>query len=151
MSNRRTSAPCWLSLCLLIGCSAAPSSSGDPAPIGGTTTARAQTGVKPSGGGPSGRGFQSLPAGQIRMAIVVRPGDALVEVDDRPAQRRDGAIDLAGAEGKTVRVRVSLGKKERVWDVTLHEKAPPPDPLDLNERAPPPVVVARPVPLRVPD
>jgi hypothetical protein len=84
-----------------------------------------------------------LGADERRVALLVVPGDALVEVDGRPAYRRGGAIDLTGKVGDVRRVRVWKGAKttgEKA--VTIQEGRPSPAIIDLNE-APPPKPVGK--------
>jgi eukaryotic-like serine/threonine-protein kinase len=84
-----------------------------------------------------------LGPGERRVALIVVPGDALVEVDGQPAYRRDGVIDLTGKVGDVRRVRVWKGAKSTEEKaVTIHETQPSPALVDLNE-APPPKPAAK--------
>ena len=79
-----------------------------------------------------------LGADERRVALLVVPGDALVEVDGQPAYRRGGAIDLIGKVGDVRRVRVWKGAKTTEEKaVTIQEGRLSPAIIDLNEAPPP--------------
>ena len=85
---------------------------------------------------PQGK-LKGLASDEQRVAIFVLPGDASVEVDGKPVQRRDGVIELVGKVGDQHRLRVFKGKKsteEKV--VTLQEGRAVPSRVDLDEPAP---------------
>lgn len=73
--------------------------------------------------GPSGR----------RVKIIVRPGDASVEVDGFNARRRDGVIELTGRVGDVRRLRVTKGSQQIEKDVRIQDKEASPASLDLAE------------------
>jgi len=54
-----------------------------------------------------------------RVKVVVKPGDADVEIDGNPVQRQEGAIELLGRKGDVVRMRVSKGGKFMEVEVKL--------------------------------
>lgn len=72
-----------------------------------------------------------------RVALVVLPGDASVEVDGQPVRRRNGVIDLVGKLGDTHRVRVFKGSKTTAEkSVMIQESGAIPARLDLRESLP---------------
>ena len=94
---------------------------------------------------PVAPGRRAVPQGKLkglgpdeqRVAVFVLPGDASVEVDGKPVQRRDGVIELVGKVGDQHRLRVFKGTKsteEKV--VTLQEGRAVPSRVDLDEPAP---------------
>lgn len=81
--------------------------------------------------------MRTLGPGERRVALVVVPGDASVEVDGQPAWRRDGVIELVGKEGDEHRVRVFKGAKStEEKTVRIEEGGASPAVVDLD--APPP-------------
>lgn len=54
---------------------------------------------------------ETPPVERRRVAVLVLPGDALVEVDGQPARRRDGVIELVGKVGDMHRLRAFKGTK----------------------------------------
>ncbi|WP_437568373.1 hypothetical protein [Sorangium sp. So ce542] len=88
--------------------------------------------------------LRALGPDERRVAIVVLPGDASVEVDGQPARRRDGLIELVGKVGEQHRVRAFKGAKSTgEKTVTIEESGASPALLDLYE--PPPPGAAKPV------
>ncbi|WP_437552554.1 hypothetical protein WME97_14775 [Sorangium sp. So ce367] len=82
-------------------------------------------------------GMAVLGQDERRVPLLVVPGDALVEVDNQPAYRRDGTIDLTGKVGEVRIVRVWKGAKAAlVKEVTIQEVQPSPRLVDLNEALP---------------
>ena len=89
-------------------------------------------------------GRRAVPQGKLkglgpdeqRVAIFVLPGDASVEVDGKPVQRRDGVIELVGKVGDQHRLRVFKGTKTEEKVVTLQEGRAVPSRVDLDEPAP---------------
>jgi hypothetical protein len=74
-----------------------------------------------------------LRGGDVRVPLVVLPGDAAVEVDRQLVARRDGLIDLVGAAGSTHHVVAYRGAVRRGVDVTLKANAQGVIKIDLNE------------------
>lgn len=65
---------------------------------------------------------------EVRVALLVIPGDAAVEVDKVPVRRRDGMIELVGKVGDEHRVRVFLGatsSDEKVVKIEAAGTSPP--------------------------
>jgi len=77
-----------------------------------------------------------LQTNEIRVALVVLPGDARVEVDGQVAERREGLVDLEGKVGDVRRVRATKGDKATEKSVTISENGPTPALLDLNAPGP---------------
>jgi len=103
----------------------------DEVPVLSTPGRRAQT---------PGRGRD-----EVRVALFVLPGDASVEVDNKPVRRRDGVIELVGKVGDKRRVRVFKGSKtteEKV--VTIQDTGTSPALVNLNEPPPPGAKVKKP-------
>ena len=71
---------------------------------------------------------------QLRVALVVLPGDAEVEVDGVAVRRRDGAIDLVGKAHERRRVRVFKGADTLEQDVTVETSGASPASLDLDAK-----------------
>lgn len=72
-----------------------------------------------------------------RVAVVVLPGDARVEVDGQAVERRNGLVDLVGKIGDVRRLRVSKGDKstgDKI--VTIAEGGAVPPVVDLNAPLP---------------
>lgn len=85
-----------------------------------------------------------LAPGEIRVTVIVLPGDAEVEVDGLAARRRDGVIEIVGKPQGRSRVRVFKGTRSISEDVVLDPDRPAPLTLDLD--APPPSATGRPGP-----
>ncbi|WP_437930594.1 hypothetical protein WMF37_15630 [Sorangium sp. So ce291] len=116
----------------LVACERPPSDAGGGAPAvpSAAKLAAPRVAARP--------GMAVLGPDERRVALLVVPGDALVEVDGQPAYRRDGAIDLTGKVGDVRRVRVWKGAKAAPEKaVTIEETQPSPPLLDLNEVPPP--------------
>ncbi len=74
-----------------------------------------------------------------RVAVLVVPGDALVEVDGQRVERRDGVIDLVGKVGDVHRLRAWKGAKStEVKEMTIEEAGVNPSFVDVNEVKPVP-------------
>jgi WD40 repeat protein/tRNA A-37 threonylcarbamoyl transferase component Bud32 len=88
---------------------------------------------KPRAPGPRATARPRLGAGERRVAVMVLPGDASVEVDGQPVRRRNGVIELVGKAGEVHRVRVFKGAKSTEEKaVTIQEAGATPALLDLN-------------------
>lgn len=98
-----------------------PPDRGEPA----TTPPARPDGIDPAApDAPPGR---LLSPGEVRVAVVVLPGDAEVAVGDAPVRRRDGVIELVGKANDRLRLRVFLGPLSTEQEVTLGaEGATPP-------------------------
>lgn len=129
---------------VLVACGQPPPGAGSGGPAAAGTAAPAS--ARPVSAGLKAAARPELPLlgpEERRVALVVVPGDALVEVDGQPAYRRDGVIDLTGKVGDVRRVRVWKGAKTTEEKaVTIHEAGPSPPRIDLNE-APPPKPAAK--------
>ncbi|WP_437758971.1 hypothetical protein [Sorangium sp. So ce1389] len=115
----------------LVACEPPPSGTGGGAPAASSAAkgAASRAAARP--------GMAVLGPDERRVALIVVPGDALVEVDGQPAYRRDGAIDLIGKVGDARRVRVWKGAKAAPEKaVTIQETQPSPPLVDLNEAPP---------------
>ena len=60
-----------------------------------------------------------LGANDVRVSLVVLPGDALVEVDDLPVRRRNGLVELVGHVGDVRHVRAVVGNRS-TEEVIVH-------------------------------
>ena len=69
-----------------------------------------------------------------RVAVVVLPSDAAVEVDGAPATVHDGTVDLDGTPGSKHRVRVVKGGREVVTEVAVTETGAVPAKVELVAR-----------------
>jgi hypothetical protein len=77
---------------------------------------------------------RKLGADEVRVALLVIPGDVVVEVDKVPVRRRNGLIELMGKVGDEHRVRVLLGatpSEEKV--VKIEATGTSPALIDANE------------------
>jgi len=77
---------------------------------------------------------RKLGADEVRVALLVIPGDVVVEVDKVPVRRRNGLIELVGKVGDEHRVRVLLGatlSDEKV--VKIEAAGTSPALIDANE------------------
>ncbi len=77
---------------------------------------------------------------QRRVTVIVLPGNATVEVDGQPAQRRNGVIELTGKVGEIRKLRVSSsilsaskGARTDERKVVIGENGASPPLIDLNE------------------
>ncbi|WP_437626129.1 hypothetical protein [Sorangium sp. So ce1151] len=110
----------------VVACERLPSGGGAPAASSAAKGTAPRAAARP--------GMAVLGPDERRVALLVVPGDALVEVDGQPAYRRDGAIDLTGKVGAVRRVRVWKGTKTTEEKaVTIQETGPSPPLVDLNE------------------
>jgi hypothetical protein len=78
-----------------------------------------------------------LQSDEHRVAVVVLPGDARVEVDGQAVERRDGLVDLIGKVGDVRRLRVSKGDKvsgDKMVTIVAGGAVPPL--VDLNAPLP---------------
>ncbi|HRI71626.1 MAG TPA: hypothetical protein PK156_45650, partial [Polyangium sp.] len=57
---------------------------------------------------------RALGTDEVRVSLLVLPGDAPVEVDKVPARRRNGMVELVGHVGDEVLVNVILGANTNV-------------------------------------
>jgi eukaryotic-like serine/threonine-protein kinase len=124
-------------LLCLVACGQAPSGAGNggPAAAGTAKPTSLKAAARPE--------LSFLGADERRVALIVVPGDAFVEVDGQPAYRRDGVIDLTGKVGEVRRVRVWKGTRTTEEKaVTIQEAQASPALVDLNE-APPPKPAAK--------
>ena len=71
-----------------------------------------------------------------RVAVVVLPADAAVEVDGVPRAVHDGTVDLEGTPGSTHRVRVAKGGREVVVEVAVTEIGAVPAKVELRAGRP---------------
>lgn len=70
-----------------------------------------------------------------RVTVIVKPGDAAVEVDGVAVRRRDGVIELIGKEGSPPRrLRVFKGLQSLEENVTITEAGASPALVDLNAK-----------------
>lgn len=74
---------------------------------------RKRTNADPSTSTPQ----KKLGEGEVRMAVLVLPGDAMVDVDKVPARRRNGMIELVGKVGDERRVEVFWGANVKIEHV----------------------------------
>ena len=56
-----------------------------------------------------------------RASLVIEPKDAKVELDGVPAKAKDGVVELRGALGKVIKVKLTKGKQEYEEDVAITE------------------------------
>lgn len=110
-----------------------------------SAAASAATGAAPGprrsgaqGPRPAARSWHTiLGAEERRVAVVVLPGDALVEVDGQPVRRRDGIVELVGKVGEVRLVRAFKGAKSTEEKaVTIQEGGASPALVDLDEPLP---------------
>lgn len=93
------------------------------------------------GSKPTPRGKLSpLPPDQRRAAVFVLPGDALVDVDGKPARRRNGVIDLSGKVGQKFTMRVTKGSKAGEATIAIGEEGASPSEVKLDDLKPAAVV-----------
>ncbi|WP_437293120.1 hypothetical protein [Sorangium sp. So ce426] len=83
-----------------------------------------------------------LASDERRVALVVVPGDASVEVDGQPARRTNGIIELVGKKGDSRKVRVFKGAK-RMEEKTVLIGDADSSPMFLDLNAPPPPVARK--------
>jgi len=77
---------------------------------------------------------QRLGPDERRVILLVLPGDASVEVDGRPAFRRNGFVELVGKVGETRRLRVFKGARStEEKNITIGDGVATPLLIDLNE------------------
>lgn len=91
-----------------------------------------------------------------RVKMIVRPGDATVEVNGIPVERRDGVIELTGKVGESPRVRVSDGTAAVEQDMTIPDAGTSLPPVVLNQPDGPPEMpvdagTPKPEPSKEPD
>jgi hypothetical protein len=65
--------------------------------------------------------------------LIVLPGDAEVEVNDRAVRRRNGVIELTGKAGDRLRMHVFDGFKDGYAEVTIATDGARPGLLKLGE------------------
>ncbi|HRI62803.1 MAG TPA: hypothetical protein PK156_01150 [Polyangium sp.] len=75
-------------------------------------------------------------ANEMRVALVVLPGDARVEIDGEVTERRDGLVDLEGKLGDVRRVRVWKGERATEKSIMIAENGATPAVIDLNAPGP---------------
>ncbi len=75
-------------------------------------------------------------ANEMRVALVVLPGDARVEIDGEVTERRDGLVDLEGKLGDVRRVRVWKGERATEKSIMIAENGATPAMIDLNAPGP---------------
>lgn len=75
-------------------------------------------------------------ANELRVALVVLPGDARVEIDGEAAERREGLVDLEGKLGDVRRVRVWKGERATEKSIMIAENGATPAMIDLNAAGP---------------
>ncbi len=101
------------------------------------TPSRNDEGAAPSGPkAPSGPAVGLRP-GERRMSVFVLPGDAVVEVDGKPARRRDGVIEVLVEAGGKKRLTAGMGvtvTKVAEKPVNVDATAPKAMVVDLNEK-----------------
>lgn len=78
-----------------------------------TASIRHRTSADPSTATPQ----KKLGEDEVRMSVLVLPGDALVEVDKVPVRRRNGLIELVGKVGEERRVEVFWGTNAKIEHV----------------------------------
>lgn len=64
-----------------------------------------------------------LGAGERRVALLVLPGDAVVEIDNVLARRRNGMVELVGKAGDERRVEVFLDAATKVEKIVKIDEA----------------------------
>lgn len=142
-SARRAAAWGGLLSVALLGC--APQGADTGAPPAATSAAAAGSGAVPglrSSGAQAPRAAARswhaiLGADERRVAVVVLPGDALVEVDGQPVRRRDGVVELVGKVGEVRLVQAFKGAKSTEEKaVTIQEGGASPALVDLDEPLP---------------
>ena len=77
----------------------------------------------------------ALAEGDVRVPLIVLPGDAHVEVDGVPVRRRNGAVELVGKVGSERRVRVSL-ETGRTEEKIVKIEATGTSPASIDANAP---------------
>jgi hypothetical protein len=110
--------PILLATILTIGCASSdntkqPGNAAETASSASIPSIRQRTNADPSFATPQ----KKLDEGEVRMALLVLPGDALVEVDKVPVRRRNGLIELLGKVGEERRVEVFWGANAKVEHV----------------------------------
>jgi hypothetical protein len=86
---------------------------------------------------------------EVRVPLVVVPGDAPVEVDGLRVRRRNGAVELTGKPGDVHRVRTYVGATPgEEKPVTIMATGTSPSRIDANEAKPAAPVKARSKPAR---
>ena len=77
-----------------------------------------------------------LDADQVRVALLVLPGDAAVEVDKIPVFRRNGMVELVGRVGDEFRVDISWwGDKKIERMVKIEPTGASPASIDAEEES----------------
>ncbi len=107
-----------------------PGASASASPAGSAAASRLRT--KKAGLSPTQE--RMLAPDEVRVALLVLPGDATVEVDKVPVRRRNGMVELVGKVGDERKVRVFLGatpSEEKV--VKIEAAGTSPQLIDANE------------------
>lgn len=86
-----------------------PDASNTPS-LHASANVRRRTNTDPSTATPQ----RTLGANEVRVSLLVLPGDALVEVNKVPVRRRNGMVELVGNVGDEVLVNVILGANTNV-------------------------------------
>ena len=108
----------------------------EPPSTATNTTTRSST-INGRSRSPSRQNEHVLGPDERRVVVFVVPGDALVEVDGQPFERRDGVIELVGKVGETHRVRAWKGDKSTETKVvTIDDTGASPSFMDVNELIP---------------
>jgi serine/threonine-protein kinase len=71
-----------------------------------------------------------------RVKLTVAPSDVSVEVEGRPADVKDGIVEIEGTLGSRRHVRLFKGKYEREVDVIVAEDGASPDRIELEIEKP---------------
>lgn len=121
-----------------VACGQPAQGSGSAGTSGSGAVAAAAPGTGQSGmAGPAETPQQELPLlapDERRVALFVLPGDAVVEVDGQPVQRRNGVVELVGKLEAVRYVRVRKGDRStEAKAVTIKEAGASPSLIDLNE------------------
>lgn len=93
-----------------------PEASNTPALIS-SANLRRRTSTDPSPATPQRKRGE----GEVRVSLLVLPGDALAEVDKVPVRRRNGMVELVGNVGDERRVDVSWGANTKVEKMVIIE------------------------------
>lgn len=125
---------------VLLGCAPQGADAGASAAAAPASSGAAPGESKASAQGPRAVARSRLAAlgpDERRVAVIVLPGDALVEVDGQPVRRRDGVVELVGKVGEARRLRAFKGAKSTEEKlVTIQEGGASLALVDLDEPAP---------------
>jgi hypothetical protein len=107
---------------MLCGCGSKNASQNAGGPQAAASAASGTNGRKRSNTDPSTAIAQrQLGDGEMRLALLVFPGDTIVEIDKAPAMRRNGMIELVGRVGDERRIEVFLDAATKIEKIVKIE------------------------------